>query len=191
MCCTQLAENTGCKNRHLRTIAQLCLAISSQQRHYRQSEKPVKWQYLVHMSSQYGELRPTKGWDLLASFGHPSKFQWVSRLGFVTAPTSLNGGQLNFARCLAISCAGILYIHFWELLAPNGILPPAKFTLRSSLAFSYIVSVTARYSSSGHQPKFAAWYREWNYGTFAGAPPIFGMAAITLVIGPHSRDVRY
>ena len=37
MCCTRLAENTGrkkvAKNRHLRTIAQLCRAISSQLRH--------------------------------------------------------------------------------------------------------------------------------------------------------------
>jgi len=37
MCCTQLARNTGrkndAKNRHLRTIAQLCRAISSQLRH--------------------------------------------------------------------------------------------------------------------------------------------------------------
>jgi len=37
MCCTWLAENTGrkndAKNRHLGTIAQLCRAISSQQRH--------------------------------------------------------------------------------------------------------------------------------------------------------------
>jgi len=36
-CCTLLAENTGrkklAKNRHLRTIAQLCRAISSQLRH--------------------------------------------------------------------------------------------------------------------------------------------------------------
>jgi len=39
MCCTWLAGNTGRKNRHLCTIAQLCRAISSQQRHYRQSEK--------------------------------------------------------------------------------------------------------------------------------------------------------
>ena len=29
--------------------------------------------------------------------GHPSKLQRVSRLGFVTAPTSLNGSQPNFA----------------------------------------------------------------------------------------------
>jgi len=42
----------------------------------------------------------------------------------------------------------------------------AKFTLRPSLAFSYISSVTARHSSSGPQPNFAAWYKEWNYGTF-------------------------
>jgi len=52
----------------------------------------------------------------MVSLGHPSKFQSVSRLGFVTAPTSLNGGQPNFSRCLAVSCADILYIHFWELL---------------------------------------------------------------------------
>jgi len=39
------------------------------------------------MSLQYGELRPTNGWDRLASLGHPSTFQRVSRLGFVTPPT--------------------------------------------------------------------------------------------------------
>jgi len=33
MCCTRLAENTGRKDRHLCTIAQLCQAISSQRRH--------------------------------------------------------------------------------------------------------------------------------------------------------------
>jgi len=37
-----------------------------------------------------------------------------------------------------------IYIHFWGILPPNGILPCAKFTLRPSLAFSYIGSVTAR-----------------------------------------------
>ena len=31
---------------------------------------------------------------------------WVSRLGSVTASTSHNGGQPNFARCLAVSWAG-------------------------------------------------------------------------------------
>jgi len=35
------------------------------------------------------------------------------------------------------------------------------------LALSYIGSVTARHSSSGRQPNFVAWYKDWNYGTFA------------------------
>jgi len=69
------------------------------------------------MTSQYGGLRPTNGWDRLVSLGHPSKFQRVSRLCFVTAPTSLNGGQPNFAACLAIRWAATLYVHFWELLS--------------------------------------------------------------------------
>jgi len=56
---------------------------------------------------------------------------------------------------------------FSEPLAPDGILPGAKFTLRPSLVFSFIGSVTAQQSSSGHEPNCAAWYKEWNYGTFA------------------------
>ena len=100
----------------------------------------------------------TNGWDRLASFAHPSKFQQVSRLGFVTAPTSLNEGQPKFARCLAVSFAGTLYIHFRGLLPRNGSLPGAKFTLRPSHAFSCIGSFTARHSSSERQPKFVALY---------------------------------
>jgi len=45
-----------------------------------------------------------------------------------------------------------VYIHFWWLLPPNGIVPGAKFTLRPSHSLSYIGSVTARHSSSGRQP---------------------------------------
>jgi len=76
--------------------------------HIDNRKKSIKQQYLLHMAPQYGERRPN-GWDRFGSMGHPSKFQRVSRLGFVTAPTSLSGGQPNFSRCLAISCAGTLY----------------------------------------------------------------------------------
>ena len=68
------------------------------------------------MSPQYGELRPTSGWDLFGSLGHPSKFQRVSRLGFVTAATSLTWNQQNFTWSFAVSWAGTLYVHFWGLL---------------------------------------------------------------------------
>jgi len=60
-------------------------------------KKLVKQQYLSHVSPQYGELRPTSGWDVLASLGHPSKFQRVSRLGSVTARHSSSGRQPKFA----------------------------------------------------------------------------------------------
>jgi len=60
-------------------------------------KKTVKQQYLPHMSPQYGELRPTSGWDRFVCLGHPSKFQRLSRLGSVTARYSSSGRQPNFA----------------------------------------------------------------------------------------------
>jgi len=63
------------KNRHMGTIAPLCWAISSQLRHVSTIRKKfVKQQYLLHMSSQYGELRPTSGWDRSGSLGTPANF---------------------------------------------------------------------------------------------------------------------
>jgi len=64
-------------------------------------------------------------------------------------------------------------IHFRGLLPGNGILPGAKFTLRPSLAFFYIGSVTARHWSSVRQPNFAAFYKEWNYSTELSLVVIF------------------
>jgi len=77
------------KSRHVRTIALFSGLL--QRRHVLTiRKKVVKPQYHLHMSSQYGEPRTTNCWDRLASLGHPGKFQRVSRVGFVTAPTSLN-----------------------------------------------------------------------------------------------------
>jgi len=102
MCCTRLAGNAGPKiaiSAPLDTIAQLCRAISSQLTHasINNGKNVVKQQYLLQMSSQYGELRPTNGWDRVFSFEYLCKFQRVSRLGSVTARHSSSGRQLNFA----------------------------------------------------------------------------------------------
>jgi len=69
--------------------------------------------------------------------GTPANFNGFAP-AFVIATTSLSGCQPNFAfaRCLAISCTGTLYIHFWGLFPPDRILPGAKFTLRLSLTFA-------------------------------------------------------
>jgi len=86
------------------------LYLCNQGTTYRQSEKKlVKQNYLLQMSSQYSEPRPSNGLDLFGSLGHPSKFQPVSRLGFFTAATSLTGGQPNLARRLAVYWAGTIY----------------------------------------------------------------------------------
>jgi len=63
----------------------------------RQSEKNLLDSNISPTSSQYGELRTTSGWDRFGCLGHPSKFQRVSRLGFVTARHSSSGRQPNFA----------------------------------------------------------------------------------------------
>ena len=122
-CCRRLAENRGRKDH-----AKIAVSAPSHnfdgyifatKAHMDNRKKVVKERCMLHMSSQRGEFRPTSGWDRLAGLGRRSEFQRVSRIGFVTASTSLNGGQANFKRCFAVSCAGTL--------------PGAKFTLRPSL----------------------------------------------------------
>ena len=91
-------------------------------------------------------------------------------------------GVSNFARCLAVSCAGsALYIHFRGLLPPNGILPVAKCTLCPSLALSYIGSITAWHFSSGHHPNFAALSRGHHLYS-AGWPSHWASAHMLVVI---------
>jgi len=156
-------------------------------------KKTVKQQYLLHNSLQCGELRPTNGWDRLASLGHSSKFQWVSRLGFVTAPTSLNGGQPNFARCLAIFCADTLYIHF------GGSFLLTKFCqVQHNIHFaskSFVLLFWQRYCTAIEQwasAKLCGMVQGmdlWNFrsSSFSTEDATYiPRAAITLGIGPHS-----
>jgi len=138
------------------------------------------------MSPQYGELRPINSWDLLASLRHPSKFEQFSLLGFVTAATSLTGGQPNFARCLAFCWAATLCIHF------RGLLPLTEFCLVQNLLYiqvlrCHILAVLL------HGTPAAGITQTLRHGTSNGitelsqrAPPIFGKVAITLGIGPNS-----
>jgi len=83
----KLAKNSPSAHHH--TTLSCC--IFATKAHIDSPKKPIKQQYL-HMSWQCGEFRPTNGWDQFRSLGHPSKFQRVSRLGFVTPATLLTGG---------------------------------------------------------------------------------------------------
>jgi len=146
-------------------------------------KKLVKQWYLLHMSSQCGELRPTNGWDLLASLGHFSKFQRVSRLGFVTAPTSLNGGHPHFAWCLAVSWAGTLYILF------GGFCPVTEFcqvqnSLYVQVLHSPILALLLHGTRAVGVSQTAAWYKN-GITDFHRRHHLYGRVAITMGIGPH------
>ena len=159
MCCTQLAENQHAKKspkiHHLGTIAQLCRVVSSQLRHVSTIGKNLLNSSIVftcpHNMPNFDPLMA----EWFHCLGHPSKFQWVLCLGFVTAARSLTVGQPNLARCLAVSGAGTLYIHFLGLLPPDGILPCTKFNLHPSCILLYWQRYV-RHSSSRRHPKFAA-----------------------------------
>jgi len=124
----------------------------------------------------------------LASLGHPSKFQWVSRLAFVIAATSLTGSQPNFARCLAISWAATLYIHF------RGLCPLTEFCLVQSSLYvqvlrSRILAALLHGTPAADVSQTLRRSRPTRNGITElsqRVPPISGWAAITLGIGPHS-----
>jgi len=74
MCCMWLTGNAEHKNSHLGTITQFCRAVSLQLRHISTiGKKLVKQQYLLHMSSEYGKLRPTNILRSVGEFGAPQQ----------------------------------------------------------------------------------------------------------------------
>jgi len=188
-----MQKNTQ-KNRDLRTITPFCRASSSQLRHVSTIEKKlVKRQYILHMSSQYGKLRHTNSWDRLVSLRHPSKFQLVSHLGFITAATSLNGRQPNFALCLAGSWAGTLYINFGGSCRLMEFCQVQIHFACKSCVLLYCQHYCMALKQWESAPNFAAWYKQrmelWNFCCLSfsteGATYI-PRAVITLGIGPHS-----
>jgi len=75
------------------------------------------------------------------------------------------------------------YIHFRGLLPPGAILSDAKFTLRPSLAFSYVALL---HGTPAAGVRLRRGTRNGITELSQRAPPIFGWAAITLGIDPHS-----
>jgi len=127
--------------------------------------KNVQQQYLLHMTLQYGELWPTSGWDP-SGLGTPANFNGFRFLAVLIQWRRWpEANQTLHDVWLSLGVVHYIYI-FGGSCPPDGILPGAKLTLRPSLVFSYIGSVTARHYSSRRQPNFVAWYTEWNYGTF-------------------------
>jgi len=163
------AENTGCKKspkiRHLGTITTSSGYIFGMKAYIDSPKKNLlnsNISFSCHNMADFGPVTAEIG---LIVWGTPENFN-----GFCILPSLLQRHRLPEANQTLHdvwpSPGLVYYIYIFWAVAPHGILPGAKFTLRPSLAFSYIVSVTAWHSSSGHQPNFAVWYEEWNYGIF-------------------------
>jgi len=84
-------------NRHLGTITQLYRAVSWQLRHISTIGKNLLSSNIssicAHNMVNFGPLAAEIDWRVWG----PNKFQRLSHLGFVTAGTSLNKSQPNFA----------------------------------------------------------------------------------------------
>jgi len=171
----RLAENIGHKkvakkspSGHHRTIFRR--AVSSQRRHVSTIGKNLlngNISSTCYMSSQYmanfGPLTAEIGPGV---WGIPANFNRFHVLPSLLQRRRRRPPEANQTLHDVWSSPGLVHhIHFRGLLPPDGILFRAIFTVRPSLAFSCIGSVTARHSSS-RLSQTVAWYKEWNT-TFA------------------------
>jgi len=172
MCYTQLAENTGRKNwpsaYHRTTLLGYIFAtkacVDSRKNLLNSNISSTFPDSVVN----FGPLTTETGWQVWVT---PANFNGFHVLALLL--------QRLLQRCRSPEANQTLH-DIWpspallqSLYICGGCCPLAEFCQVQnslcvpSLAFSYISSVTARHSSSRHQPKFAAWYKEWNYRTFA------------------------
>jgi len=146
---------------------------------YRQLEKKlVRHQYLLHMSSQYvnfGPLTAETGWQIWGTSANfngvrvfASLLRWChSTVVHQTLHDVWPSAWLEY------------YTYVFGGSCPrNGILPGAKSTLCPSLAFLLFWQCYCTALEQWASAKLCAWYKEWNYGTFAHhfqqrAPPMF------------------
>jgi len=153
-------------------MAQICRAISSQLRHVSTVGKIVKSNISSTCPHSYGELRHTNGWDRLSSLWHPSKFQRVSLLGFVTLPTSLNEGQPTLHLHSVWPSPGL--VHCRPICIFRGFCPLTEFCqVQIHFAYkSYVLQYWQRYCTALEHQQWASVklcgvvQGIWNYGTF-------------------------
>ena len=139
------------------------------------------------MSPQYGDRRPTNGWDMLVSLGHTSKLQPISRLGSWLCYCTDEAQRRSTKLCrMSGRLQGWYTIHtFFGFCPSNGIL------LQNLLCVHILRSTIL--AALLHGTRAAAVSQTFWHGTRNGimelsqrAPPIFGWAAFTLGISPHS-----
>jgi len=164
MCCTWLDENTGCKKSPSHNFVQIYLCNKGM---YRQSgKKLVKQQYLLHMSSQYGELWPTMAEICLGVWCTPANFNRFRIL------------PLLLQRCRSPEANQTLHdlwpspglVHYVYIFGGSCLLMefyPVQKSLCVQVLRSPKLAALLHGTPTAGISQTTAWYKEWNYGTFA------------------------
>ena len=146
MCCTRLTQKYRTQNS--RKIRRLCTVVQLRNEGmYQQSEKNSLNSNISstrpHNMVNFGPLTAEiVGWRVS---GTPANFNGFRILA--SLPHRRRSVEVNQTLHDVWPSLGLVHYVY-------GILSVARFTLRPSLAFSYIGSVTARHSNSGRQPNF-------------------------------------
>ena len=134
-----------------------------------------------HNVVNFSPLTAEIGWRVWGTLANFNRFRVLASLLHRHRSTEVNESLHDIWPSPGL----VHYIHFWGRMTPSGILPGAKSTLHPSLDCP-ILAVLLKSTFSGHQPNFAMWYKEWNYGTFtdsatymAGRPSCWALVHIS------------
>ena len=160
------------QNRHLRAIAPLCRAISSQLKHLSTTGKKLLSSNISsrcpHNIVKFGPLKTAEIGS--GVWGTPANFNGFRVLALLLQRCHLiTGGQPNLARRLSVSWARCK-IHFVSQILRSPILAALLHGTRAAGVRQNLRRATKNGIAELSQR----------------APPIFGRAAITLGSGPHS-----
>ena len=195
MCCTRLAGNTGCKNDakncHLRTIAQLCWAVSLQLRHVSTIGK--NWlnsniSYTCpHSMVNFGPLMAKID---LGVWGTPTNFNGFRILSSLLQRRRSPDANQNLHDVWP-SPGLVHYIYIFGGPCPLTEFCPVQNSLYVQVFHCHILATLV------HGTPAVGISKTVRHGTRNGstefsqkAPPIFSWAAIMLGIGPHSSYGR-
>ena len=176
MCWARLAANTGRKkspkSRHLATIPQLCRAISSQLRHVSTIGKNL-------LNSNIFSTCPHN----IANF-----YPVAAEIGSRVWGTPANSNVFRVLASLLQRRRSPEVNQTLHDVWPSPGLLHSIYIFGGCYPWRNFATCKIHFALKSCVPNFAVWYKEWNYGTELSqrAPSIFGWAAITLGIGPHS-----
>ena len=140
---------------HHRTTLSGC--IFATQGMYRQSEKLIKQQYVIHMSHNMANFGLLTAEICSGVWGTPATFN-----GFRVLPSLLQRRRsLEASQTLHDVWSSPVLVHYIYIF--GGCCPWQNFA-RCKIHFTS--KSCARHSRNGRQPNVVAWYKEWNYGTF-------------------------